>query len=219
MSHRFSVVWAAEISLVSLNNGIAGAGAVEQSFNQSVWDRWSAMSRADQAAGFLDAGERLLSTVEGLDRKARTDIRIQSSLIPFPVDLGLLTGMRLYEAVMHAWDVRAAFDPGATLPADEAAVLLEQFIGPLGFFVGFTGKPAVLEDVRPTCVLTPRLRPPAFGWSSVRRSASMAQSTTPTACCRDLPRRSFACLPSCARSFPASERARLGGACLGRPTD
>lgn len=140
----------AEIMLASVNGGIAGEGPPPQDFNVSVWDRWNAMSQQEKPDGWLESSERLMAALEALDETARAEVRVQLSFLPFPADLALLTGMRLNEATNHAWDVRVAFDAAASLPSEEAAVLLEQYAGPLGFMVGFLGKPAVLDGASVT---------------------------------------------------------------------
>ena len=140
----------AEIMLANLEGGIAGDGPPAQDFNVSVWDRWNAMSQQEKADNWLPSSERLVAALEGLDETARNDVRVQLSFLPFPADLALLTGMRLNEAANHAWDVRVAFDDTASLPAEEAGVLFEQYAGPLGFMVGFLGKPAALDGATVT---------------------------------------------------------------------
>jgi hypothetical protein len=62
----------------------------------------------------------------------------------------MLSGMRLSEATLHGWDVRVAFDPGATLTGQEADAGLEQLTGPLSFMVGFMGKPDALGGTQAT---------------------------------------------------------------------
>ncbi|MDI1289582.1 MAG: maleylpyruvate isomerase family mycothiol-dependent enzyme [bacterium] len=135
----------AEIMLANLNGGIAGEGPPEQDFNVSVWDRWNATSQQEKSDNWLGASARLVAALEALDATTRTDLRVQLSFLPFPADLALLTGMRLNEAANHAWDVRVAFDAAASLTADEAGVLFDQYAGPLGFMVGFLGKPEALD--------------------------------------------------------------------------
>ena len=49
-----------------LEAAIAGTATPERQ-NQAIWDRWNALEPADQAAGFLEHDERLVSTLEGLD--------------------------------------------------------------------------------------------------------------------------------------------------------
>lgn len=135
----------AEIGLAALRRGIAGEPAPDHDFNHSVWDRWNGMTAQQKADGFLVAGEELVAAYEALDASARDDLRVSLSFLPAPASVELLAAMRLNEAVMHSWDVRVAFDPGATLSDEEADVLLEQFTGPLAFLVGYLGRPAILD--------------------------------------------------------------------------
>jgi uncharacterized protein (TIGR03083 family) len=135
---------AAEIGLASLTNGLVGDPAPDQDFNIVVWDRWNALSQRGKADGFLVASEQLVAAYEGLSDEQRRDLQVKLGFLPFPADVTLLAGMRLNEFALHSWDVRVAFDPSATLPREEAAVLLEQFQGPLGFLIGFTGKAGVV---------------------------------------------------------------------------
>jgi uncharacterized protein (TIGR03083 family) len=131
----------AEIGLAALVNGLAGLDAPDSDYNESVWDRWNAMSQQEKADGFVVAGERLVSAYEDLNPQARAETTIRLSFLPFPVDIALLTGLRLSEAVMHAWDVQVAFDPAAALGDDETDAMVDQFVGPNNFLVGFLGKP------------------------------------------------------------------------------
>ena len=140
----------AEIMLANLMGGIAGEGPPDQDFNVSVWDRWNAMSQQEKSDNWLESSERLVAALEALDETEREDVRVQLSFLPFPADLALLTGMRLNEAANHAWDVRVAFDADAVLPANEAGVLFDQYAGPLGFMVGFLGKPEALDGATVT---------------------------------------------------------------------
>jgi hypothetical protein len=71
---------------------------------------------------------------------------IPLAFLPEPAGVDLFTGMRLVEAALHAWDVEVAFDPTATIPGAVAAVLVDQYRGPLAFLLGFTAKPAELSS-------------------------------------------------------------------------
>jgi hypothetical protein len=102
------------------------------------------MAPWDQAAGFLRTGEDLVAAFEELDAQQRQQLRLPLPFLTEPADLALFTGMRLNEAVLHAWDVEVAFDPATVLPDDVAAVLLDQVRGPLSFLPGFAGKPEQL---------------------------------------------------------------------------
>jgi uncharacterized protein (TIGR03083 family) len=134
----------AEITLATLRAGTAGSEPLPDDFNQSVWGRWNAMDRLQQAEGFLEHDERLVSSLESLDETARRDLRVKLPFLPSPTDIAVFSGMRLNEAVLHAWDVRVAFDPQAAVTGQEAGVALEQLAGPLAFLVGFLGKPESL---------------------------------------------------------------------------
>lgn len=135
----------AEIGLESLRRALAGEGGAPADFNQGVWDRWNAMTQQQKADNFLDSTELLLSTYESMDAPTRESLRVDLGFLPAPVDLAVVTGMRLNEALLHAWDVRVAFDSYATIPGDLAEVLLEQISGPVSFFLNFLGKPAALN--------------------------------------------------------------------------
>jgi uncharacterized protein (TIGR03083 family) len=138
----------AEINLATLHTGMAGLDAPGQDYNQLVWDRWNAMSGRQKAEGFLRANEQLVTAYESLDVRARRELTVKLSFLPFPADVALLAGMRLNEAALHGWDVRVAFDPQATLTRAETAVDLEQLTGPLSFLLGFLGKPESLNGTR-----------------------------------------------------------------------
>ena len=135
----------AEITLDSLRAAQAGRDRASDA-NQAVWARWNAMSPREQADGYLRVGRELDQAYAELDPTQRSELRVPMSFLPEPADADLFTGMRLNEAALHAWDVEVAFDPSATVPADVAAVLVDQYLGPLGFLLGFTAKPDQLDD-------------------------------------------------------------------------
>ena len=141
----------AEIGLATLETALAAGPAAEPGFNESVWDRWNAMSPREQATNFLEHGVRLVAAFEALTAEQRTTAQVDLGFLPEPLPLASLAGMRLNESALHSWDVRVAFDPSAAIPADVAAVLAEHLTGGLGFMVGFIGKadaltgPAVVD--------------------------------------------------------------------------
>lgn len=130
----------AEIMLAGLRAAQAGKPAPGQDFAPSVWDRWNAMSRQEQADGFLRSDEQLVGAFEGLDDAARREVRVELGFLPEPADVTVLSGMRMNEAALHGWDVRVAFDPQATVAGNEAEIALEHLTGPLGFLVGFLAR-------------------------------------------------------------------------------
>lgn len=134
----------AEISLAVLTAGLAGEPVPDAEFSQEVWDRWNGLDRPAQADGFVAADERLVSALEGLSAATRESASFQWFL-PFPIGIEVFAAMRLSEAAQHAWDVRVAFDPAATLPAATAGALLDALTGPTSFMVGFIGKGEALD--------------------------------------------------------------------------
>jgi uncharacterized protein (TIGR03083 family) len=162
----------AEITLDSLRAAQSGVERAADA-NAGVWARWDAMTPREQADGYLRAGGQLDRAYAELDPAQRTDLRVPMGFLPQPADADLFTGMRLNEAALHAWDVEVAFDPSATMPADVAAVLVDQFLGPLGFLLGFTAKPDQLTG-RP---VTLTVRTTAPDRTVTLRLAEQAQLT------------------------------------------
>ena len=102
------------------------------------------MSPREQADGYLRTGGELDRAYAELDAAQRSDVRVPMAFLPQPAGIDLFAGMRLNEAALHAWDVEVAFDHAATIPDDVAAVLVEQYVGPLAFLLGFAAKTAKL---------------------------------------------------------------------------
>ena len=134
----------AEITLATLRAAQAGTERPGDA-NQAVWARWDAMSPREKADGYLRAAGELDRAYAELDPAQRSSLRVPMAFLPEPADVDLFTGMRLNEAAIHAWDVEVAFDRAATIPDDVAAVLVEQYRGPLAFLLGFAGKPQELD--------------------------------------------------------------------------
>jgi uncharacterized protein (TIGR03083 family) len=130
----------AEIALAGLQAALAGTDAPAQEFNQSVWDRWNAMTPRQQADGFRHHNGSLVAAYEQIDAETRESHEIQLAFLPMPLPLAAVAGMRLNESALHQWDVLVAFDPTAGMDAVAAQVLAEQLSGPLSFMPGFFGK-------------------------------------------------------------------------------
>jgi uncharacterized protein (TIGR03083 family) len=120
----------AEISLAALERALAGGGAAPDGFNQSVWDRWNAMSPREQRDGFVAANSRLVERYEALDEPTRGQLRIDLGFLPAPVSVADAGSLRLVEFTLHTWDVKAAAEPATTL-APEAVPLLLEAVKPL----------------------------------------------------------------------------------------
>jgi uncharacterized protein (TIGR03083 family) len=135
----------AEIGLASYRSALEGAPVPEPEFNQSVWDRWNAMSPEEQASSFLDSDAKLVGILEALTPDQRENAQIKLAFLPQPLGIATIAGMRLNEVALHSWDVRVAVDPTAMLNEGTAQVLAEQFSGPMSFLLGFIGKADALS--------------------------------------------------------------------------
>ncbi len=136
----------AEITHASLRAALDNTAAPEEGFNQRVWDRWNGLSPQEQAAGFLEHDAALVGTLDALSSDQRENLQIDVGFLPAPLPLASAAGLRLNEAALHAWDIRVALDPVATLDADSAEVLVEHFAGGLGFLLGFIAKADQLSE-------------------------------------------------------------------------
>ncbi len=135
-----------EIALSSYRTALEDAPIPGPEFNQTVWDRWNAMSPEDQAKGFLAFDEALVETLEALTSDQRENLQIKLAFLPEPLDIATIAGMRLNEVALHGWDVRVALDPAATLSDESAEVLVEQLSSSMGFLLGFIGKADALSN-------------------------------------------------------------------------
>ncbi|MFB9683470.1 maleylpyruvate isomerase family mycothiol-dependent enzyme [Amycolatopsis plumensis] len=141
----------AEIGRAPIARATGETVAAEE--NQAIWARWDAATPRAQAEGFLEYNGRWLETVEALTPEQRASLTVDLGFLPEPVPLVTAVGMRLSEVANHSWDVRVAFDSGAGVDADSAAVLVELLTGPVGFMLSFLAKPAELAD--PVSVAVP----------------------------------------------------------------
>lgn len=136
----------AEIATATYRAELDGVESPGQDFNQNVWDRWNAMSPQEQADGFVETDAALVASLESLTPEQRENTMIKLGFLPEPLPLAAVAGMRLNEVTQHAWDVRVAQDPEATLDATAARIVLEHYTGGLGFLLAFTGKTDQLTE-------------------------------------------------------------------------
>lgn len=123
---------ASEIALATLK-----AGKGDPQSNPRVWDRWNAMSSAEQAAGFVSWEGRLVESLEALSDEDLTSRKIDLGFLPAPVDIAFFVGMRLSEVALHRWDIDVAFDPAARL----VPYLVPFVLARLPMFAGYFAKP------------------------------------------------------------------------------
>ena len=137
-------------SEINLHPVAAATGSDEEPpVNQDVWDRWNAMSPADQAAEFVESEERLVEAYESLSAEQRESIEIDLGFMPQPVGLATSLGMRLNEVALHGWDAETGVDPGAALSEESAELLARHHVETMPFLLGFAGR---TEDATPARV-------------------------------------------------------------------
>jgi len=106
---------------------------------QAIWDEWNAKDPDAQAADSLVADDLLQERLHSLTAEDQDTMRF--AMGPMELDLLTFLGMRLNEHSLHAWDVAVTFDAGATLPDDEAALIVDT----LPMMARFAGKPTGIE--------------------------------------------------------------------------
>ena len=114
----------AEIFLLMVEAGLAGAEPPSTEVFPPIWDAWNAKTPDRQAADCLAADEALLEAAEALDPQELDGFRI--SMFGMDLDAAHLLGMRVSEQTFHSWDVAVALDPSATLAADATALLIDE---------------------------------------------------------------------------------------------
>ncbi len=114
----------AEIGLATLRAALGDGEPLGGDGMHAIWDRWNAMPRAEQAAGFVAANDTLTQAYEGLDSGVRETLRINLGFLPAPVDVATAASMRLNELALHSWDVFVVDDATATLPLDATTALM-----------------------------------------------------------------------------------------------
>jgi len=138
----------AEIGLAVLEAALTGAPGPGGDVNQTIWDRWNAMDAIEQAETFVKTSEALVARYEGLDDRARSELRVDIGFLPEPVDVATVAGFRLNEFTLHSWDVIVAADPAAVLAPEAVEPLLD--IAP--YLFGWLGRPESVLDGRSVAV-------------------------------------------------------------------
>jgi uncharacterized protein (TIGR03083 family) len=136
----------AEITLAGYRGSVGEAEPPGPDFNQGVWDRWNALSPADQAAGWLVSDAALVAALEDIGEDRHDDIKVDIGFLPEPLPLASFAAMRLSETAAHTWDVRAGLDPAATLAETVAELVAEHLSGGISFMTGFIGKPGLATE-------------------------------------------------------------------------
>ena len=106
---------------------------------QPIWDEWNAKDPDAQAAGLLEADAALQDRLAALTPDEVATLHF--AMGPMELDVPTFLGMRLSEHVVHTWDVAVTFDDAATIPPDEAALMVDT----LTMITNFAGKPTGTE--------------------------------------------------------------------------
>ena len=111
----------AEISQITLDSALTGAGTLDRDRFPPIWDVWNAKTPQQQFVDGLVADEAHVSRLEELSDADLAAIRFEF----FGTDLDAvgLIRLRLSEHAMHTWDVAVAIDPAAMLAPDAVALL------------------------------------------------------------------------------------------------
>jgi uncharacterized protein (TIGR03083 family) len=106
---------------------------------QAIWDEWNAKDPEAQAEDALLADDLLQERLYALTAEDQDTMRFAMG----PAELDLLTflALRLNEHSLHTWDVAVTFDATATLPEDEAALIVDT----LPMIARWAGKPTSAE--------------------------------------------------------------------------
>jgi uncharacterized protein (TIGR03083 family) len=140
----------AEIARATVRAALDGEPNPGRDFNQTVWSRWNAMSRREQADGFLQSNPALVELYESMDADTRENLRIDLGFMPAPVDVATAARLRLSELALHSWDVRVGFDEHATLAPEATGPLLQG----TGDLLGWIGKADQLNGTRAVIQVT-----------------------------------------------------------------
>lgn len=130
----------AAIMLAHIDAAEAGT-LVPDDFNQDVWDRWNAMSPAEQRVTFVAGNAAFVGRFQDFDEFQLNDLRIDLPFLPEPADVGRVATLRLGEFTHHSWDVRVAADQAATLAPEAVPLLLDG----LDWFFPFTTRPDEID--------------------------------------------------------------------------
>ncbi|PSM37269.1 hypothetical protein C6Y14_43165 [Streptomyces dioscori] len=116
---------AAEICTALIQRGIAGDERKPMREElEPVWNRWNALSPLAQREAWHAADARHLQLLDSHEAPQKQPVRVPyfAGLLEMPV----YAGYRLSEQSVHAWDIEAALNPQATVPAPETRLLWQR---------------------------------------------------------------------------------------------
>jgi uncharacterized protein (TIGR03083 family) len=132
MSH----IGSSAIFLRELLDAALDGREVPADFMPPIWDTWNAKSPEAKTADGLAEDRALVERAEQLTDDERARVHVE--LGPLQLDFAHWLLTRLNEQALHTWDIEVALDPGATLPAESAGLVVDN----LALIVQYTGRPA-----------------------------------------------------------------------------
>jgi uncharacterized protein (TIGR03083 family) len=166
----------------NLQAGLTGQTTPDD-FAPSVWATWNSKSPRAQADDALVADREILDRLESLTDGERS--RFAFSMGPMSFDIAGFVGLRLNEHAFHTWDIEVARHPEATIPAEAAAVVVDNLALVARFTAQATGD---------TTTITVRTTDPARGFTIELRpdGATLASASPEPTPDLELPAEAFA---------------------------
>lgn len=106
----------------ALDFALAGA-PVPDDFMSPIWDEWNAKSPESQAGDLIVADQALLEAFAAVDEATGATLRFPMG--DHDIDFATFVQHRLFEHVVHTWDVRVALEETATLLATAVPSLVD----------------------------------------------------------------------------------------------
>ncbi len=172
----------AQIMQRRLEDSLAGQ-STPNDYAPGVWDSWNAKTPAAQRADALVADAALLARIDATTTAERN--RFALAMGPMTMDFPQFVGMRLNEHAFHTWDIEVAIDRTAAIPAQVAALVVDN----LELIARFTGKPT-----GDTAVITVVTTAPQRGFTVALTpgTVTLASATPGTRADIELPAEAFA---------------------------
>lgn len=164
---------------VIMRRGIDAAvsgDAVEDGFNQSVWDVWNAKTPEAKASDALNADRALVDRLRAISDEERASFKF--AVGPMTLDFDRFLTLRLSEHTLHTWDIDVSRHPDATLAPDAVPFVLDV----LPMIAGFAGKSdgnegvVAIRTANPDRAFVLTVQPERLSLASVTDSASDSDS-------------------------------------------
>jgi uncharacterized protein (TIGR03083 family) len=136
----------AEIFGLFLDATVAGTPVPGPDAFGPIWDRWNALSPAEQIRQSVVANEVFVQRLEKLTEEEKA--AFPAAMFGQELELSDMLAMRLGEHAVHVWDVAVALDPATPLAPDAVELLIDG----LPSTAARVGKP--VEGAEPITVAT-----------------------------------------------------------------